>query len=93
MATKMQGRDEAALERSVRAQVIRLTGITDCNRDTNLIECGLTSLDCVRIMVALESEFDVYLPDEFLGYETFSSLGSLTRALSAVIDQPSEERM
>ncbi|MFI7131032.1 phosphopantetheine-binding protein [Nonomuraea sp. NPDC050153] len=42
-----------------------------------LWENGMTSLSSVRLLLLVEEEFDVELPDEALTRTTFESVGSL----------------
>jgi acyl carrier protein len=50
--------------------------------DTDLYEAGLTSLSTVNLMLALEEHFDVEFSDRMLGRKTFSSIRSLSDAIS-----------
>ncbi|MEU7576086.1 phosphopantetheine-binding protein [Streptomyces sp. NPDC041068] len=52
--------------------------------DTPLRESGLTSMQSIELLLALEDGLDVELPDEALVEETFSTAGSLWSALAAV---------
>ncbi|GAB1470914.1 hypothetical protein MASR2M66_17920 [Chloroflexota bacterium] len=45
--------------------------ITD---DGDLYNAGLTSLATVGVMLALEEEFDIEIPDNLLGRKTFQSI-------------------
>jgi acyl carrier protein len=50
--------------------------------DSDLYEAGLTSLSTVNLMLALEEHFDVEFSDRMLGRKTFSSIRSLTDAIT-----------
>jgi acyl carrier protein len=48
----------------------------------DLYEAGLTSLSTVNLMLALEEHFDVEFTDKMLGRKTFSSMASLSDAIT-----------
>jgi acyl carrier protein len=50
--------------------------------DSDLYEAGLTSLSTVNLMLALEEHFDVEFSDRMLGRKTFSSIRSLSDAIT-----------
>ncbi len=52
--------------------------------DTNLWDAGMDSARSVRIMIAVEDEFDVEMPDELLTRETFSSIRALAEAVLSI---------
>lgn len=51
----------------------------------DLYAAGLSSLDCVRILLAVEDEFDLELPEEVINRELFSSVEKLTAAVNDAI--------
>lgn len=53
------------------------TPIADLKDDSDLYNAGLTSLATVGLMLALEDEFDIEIPDNMLGRKTFSSIQSI----------------
>jgi acyl carrier protein len=58
--------------------------------DEDLFDCGLSSHDCVSVMLDLEEIFDVEFPDALLRKSTFESLRSISVALqSCTGDTPS----
>ena len=52
--------------------------------DADLYAAGLTSHATVNLMLALEDEFDVELPDRLLRRKTFSSVSAIAEALAEV---------
>jgi acyl carrier protein len=56
----------------------------DLTPSADLYALGLTPYSAVRIMLALEREFEAEFPREALKRETMSSLDSIARALSQV---------
>ncbi|MEV7966985.1 phosphopantetheine-binding protein [Sphaerisporangium sp. NPDC088356] len=51
----------------------------------DLAGLGLDSMGVVQLLVALEDGYDIELPDDILDEETFATVGSLWRALSALV--------
>ncbi|MFI6326553.1 phosphopantetheine-binding protein [Nonomuraea sp. NPDC050556] len=49
---------------------------------TSLPELGLDSLATVALLIALEQELDIMIPDERLGTDSFSTAGSLWAMIS-----------
>ena len=45
--------------------------------DGDLYNAGLTSLATVGVMLALEEEFNIEIPDNLLGRKTFQSIQSI----------------
>ena len=56
----------------------RLSTPVDQLEDTNdLYNADLTSLATVGVMLTLEEEFDIEIPDSLLGRKTFGSINSI----------------
>lgn len=53
--------------------------------DTDLYSVGLTSFSAVKILIAIEDEFRVEIPDELLGRRLFQSLDSLEIAVTGLL--------
>lgn len=51
----------------------------------DLFAAGLSSLDCVRILLAIEDEFEIELDQEIINRELFSSVEKLCAAVSDAI--------
>jgi acyl carrier protein len=51
----------------------------------DLFEAGLSSLDCVRILLAIEDDFDLELPEEIINRELFSSVENLAAAVDDAV--------
>ncbi len=54
------------------------TPVADLQNDSDLYNAGLTSLATVGLMLALEEEFDIEIPDNLLGRKTFASIQSIS---------------
>lgn len=52
--------------------------------DADLFDAGLTSHASVNVMLACEDEFDIEFPDELLTRSTFTTLTSITDAVTSV---------
>jgi acyl carrier protein len=59
--------------------------IDTLNEQDNLYEAGLSSLSTVKILMAIESEFGIELPDDMLTRDLFSSVDSLSRAVTGLL--------
>lgn len=56
----------------------------DFSPDDSLTDVGLSSLDLVNLMVAVEAEFDIMIPPSQLTPETFRSISSIARMVEAL---------
>jgi acyl carrier protein len=54
----------------------------------SLADLGLDSLNTVEILVRLEEEFDIHVPDEKLVQETFATVSSLWSVLNSLAGAP-----
>ncbi len=52
--------------------------------DDSLTDIGLSSLDLVGLMLAVESEFDIMIPPAYLKPERFRSVGAIARMVEAI---------
>jgi acyl carrier protein len=59
--------------------------IDTLNEQDNLYEAGLSSLSTVKILMAIESEFGIELPDDMLTRDLFRSVDSLSRAVTGLL--------
>ena len=59
--------------------------IADINDDSNLFDAGLTSLNTVNLMLAIEDEYDIEFDDDSLRRETFESVDALYAVVSGLI--------
>jgi acyl carrier protein len=55
--------------------------------DGDLYNAGLTSLATVGLMLALEDEFDIEIPDNMLGRKTFGSIESIVNVVQQLTDK------
>jgi acyl carrier protein len=51
--------------------------------ETKLVDVGLTSVDMVSLMLAVEAEFDFTIPQEAITPENFLSVATLERMVSS----------
>jgi len=64
--------------------LLKRGGAADPARDRNLREAGLTSLDMVNLMLAIEAEFDVEIPQSAMTSENFDTIAAIEALLSVV---------
>jgi acyl carrier protein len=53
--------------------------------DDILSECGLTSLDTVNLMLAVETEFDIKIPDRDMTPANFRSIARIGELVDALL--------
>jgi acyl carrier protein len=54
-------------------------------RDEDLTEAGLSSLDMVNLMLAVETEFDIKIPDRDMTPANFRSVGRIEALLAGLL--------
>jgi acyl carrier protein len=55
--------------------------VTDLDSQTRLVDVGLTSMDMVNLMLAVEAEFDFTIPQAEITPENFQSVSTLQRMI------------
>jgi acyl carrier protein len=50
-----------------------------------LSECGLSSLDMVNLMLAVETEFDIKIPDRDMTPSNFRSIAQIDKLVAALL--------
>lgn len=89
MNEKADGGYRSDLEKIVRPHLTYCRSTDELDSDADLSNLGLDSLASVRLLVELESYFEIEIPFEDLIPETFRTLGSLhsvvDRAISASV--------
>ena len=63
-----------------RRSIDRLVGYEDV-----LSECGLSSLDMVNLMLAVETEFDIKIPDRDMTPSNFRSIAQIDKLVGALL--------
>jgi acyl carrier protein len=53
--------------------------------DEVLSECGLSSLDTVNLMLAVETEFDIKIPDRDMTPSNFRSIAQIDNLVGALL--------
>lgn len=56
-------------------------GLPGVTRDTRLVDAGLTSMEMVNLMLAIEAAFDLTLPQSEITPENFESIDSVARMI------------
>jgi len=54
----------------------------DVERESSLVDVGLTSMDMVNLMLGVEAEFDFTIPQSEITPENFQSVGTLERMIA-----------
>ena len=65
----------------VRAILKQNAMATELDPDSRLVDVGLTSMDMVSLMLAVEAEFDFTLPQSMITPENFQSVKTLERMI------------
>ncbi|MCC8396820.1 acyl carrier protein [Paraburkholderia sp. MMS20-SJTR3] len=52
--------------------------------DDDLYEAGLSSLNTIQLMLAIERQFNIEIPDQMLNRHLFQSVNSLADAVTAL---------
>ena len=63
--------------------------VADVAPATLLVDVGLTSMDMVNLMLAVEAEFDFTIPQSEITPENFQSVGTLTRLVMSQLSPAS----
>jgi acyl carrier protein len=63
-----------------RRSIDRLVGYDDV-----LSDCGLSSLDMVNLMLAVETEFDIKIPDRDMTPSNFRSIAQIDKLVGALL--------
>jgi len=53
--------------------------------DQNLKDAGLTSLDMVNLMLAVEGEFDIFIPQDQMTPENFRSIATIQALVDGLL--------
>ena len=77
--------DKDSVRRLIAAYGKLNADITDINDDSNLFDAGLTSLNTVNLMLAIEDEYDIEFDDDSLRRETFESVDAIMSVVSNLI--------
>ena len=80
-----------AFDTDVRDRIIKLVKgileqnslIADLTPTAKLVDAGLTSMDMVNLMLGVEAEFDVTIPQSEITPENFQSVETLERMVAA----------
>ena len=78
--TIMRDRIRAVLQRNAQLSV----PVEELPDEADLYRAGLTSHATVNVMLALEDEFELELPESLLMRRTFESVAAIERALRSV---------
>ena len=68
----------------VQSILAKRSGATDVAADQNLTDAGLTSLDMVGLMLAIEDEFEIEIPQRRMTPANFRTIAAIETLVSAV---------
>ena len=68
----------------VETLLAKRSGATVVDRDDSLTDAGLTSLDMVNLMLAIEDEFDIEIPQRQMTPANFRSIATIETLVSTV---------
>jgi acyl carrier protein len=77
--------DVAQVERIVSRMMARRGVSLALTRDSDLKNSGLTSLDMVNLMLAVESAFGIMIPQSAMTPENFTSIATIETLVSALL--------
>jgi acyl carrier protein len=67
----------------VQSILVKRSGASDVAADQNLTDAGLTSLDMVRLMLAIEDEFEIEIPQRRMTPANFRTIAAIETLVSA----------
>lgn len=74
------------IENEIRKLIITILELSDdCELDNELKNIGLNSINFIRLIISIEKEFCIEIPDEFLTIEKVSTINELTLLVRDVI--------
>ncbi|WJR78829.1 phosphopantetheine-binding protein [Bradyrhizobium sp. NP1] len=59
--------------------------VADVAPDSRLVDVGLTSMDMVSLMLGVEAEFDLTIPQDQITPENFQSIETLERLIASQV--------
>jgi len=59
----------------------------ECSAEARLVDVGLTSMDMVGLMLAVEAEFDFTIPQDQITPDNFQSVATLERMIAGQLRQ------
>ncbi|MGJ4946042.1 phosphopantetheine-binding protein [Bradyrhizobium sp. HKCCYLS1011] len=70
------------IETLVREILVQNSVSVELSPEALLVDVGLTSMDMVNLMLAVEAEFDFTIPQELITPENFQSVATLERLVA-----------
>lgn len=82
---------DALLQETISAQIsvivgkmLQKRGVSAASPEQNLRDAGLSSLDMVNLMLSVEGEFDIFIPQEAMTPENFRTIKSIETLVIAL---------
>jgi acyl carrier protein len=79
------GIDLHRFERAVRPRCRLLEPTEALDMRASLVSLGVDSLEVVELIITLEEEFEIQIPQHLLTPETFATLGSVLDAIQPLV--------
>ena len=84
MADDFHGGAQAKIAAIVRGVLAKRAGDVDVGPDHNLTDAGLTSLDMVGLMLAIEDEFGIEIPQRRMTPANFRTIAAIEKLVGSV---------
>ncbi|MER5703738.1 phosphopantetheine-binding protein [Micromonospora sp. NPDC002296] len=85
----MKSPEVVARVRRVLAAKTRLVGVDEMAVDQDLFAAGLDSLGAVNLIIGIEEEFDVVIPDDMLSRERTGSMARIAELVDTLLSASS----
>jgi acyl carrier protein len=76
---------QLSIEEVVVKSLHEIIDTTNVNSKTNLLELGMDSMNFIRLVVQLEDEFDIEIPDEEIFLDNFSDIEKICQLVARFI--------
>ncbi|WP_207696112.1 acyl carrier protein [Enterococcus sp. DIV0212c] len=60
--------------------------IKDSNKNLKLRDLGMDSMASIELLIEIEKEFKIQIPDKYLTPDTFESFNNLKKAISNILN-------
>ena len=69
------------------ASIIEEIDLNSINYDIDLKEIGMDSISFIRLIVILEDEFEIEIPDDYLLFENMSTINKIVNNIKLLISE------
>ncbi|MGA2411791.1 MAG: phosphopantetheine-binding protein [Candidatus Binataceae bacterium] len=82
----MKGSARATVVELVQRQLAESSINAPVSADANLMEAGLNSIDVLNLVLSLEAEFDLMMPESEIRPENVLTIAALTRLVERLVN-------